>query len=190
MCHQRFGHSSLFKQSANQSQPASRKGSDRVAVWCLLPRTRDNGSYFMGVSSSQERMALVKGKTQKCSNEARDFFLLVGHMARILDSCELERWAILAWNARNKFYFEHKQVHPSLILNGAYGLLDEYQRLMQPRVKGAHGFSSCSSCGAWCSVFSLVHLEQLYSLANCMQLSLGFILFLCFSFFVFFWFHV
>ena len=73
--------------------------------------------------------ALVKGKTQKCSNEARDFFLLFGHMARILESCELERWAILAWsiwNARNKFYFEHKQVHPSLILNGAYGLLDEY----------------------------------------------------------------
>ena len=82
-------------------------------------------------------MALVKGKTQKCSNEARDFFLLFGHMARILDSCELERWAILAWsiwNARNKFYFEHKQVHPSLILDGAYGLLDEYQRLMQSRV--------------------------------------------------------
>ena len=81
--------------------------------------------------------ALVKGKTQKCSNEARDFFLLFGHMARILESCELERWAILAWsiwNARNKFYFEHKQVHPSLILNGAYGLLDEYQRLMQSRI--------------------------------------------------------
>ena len=82
-------------------------------------------------------MALVKGKTQKCSNETRDFFLLFGHMARILDSFELERWAILAWsiwNAHNKFYFEHKQIHPSLILNGAYGLLDEYQRLMQSRV--------------------------------------------------------
>ena len=82
-------------------------------------------------------MALVKGKTQKCSNEARDFFLLFGHKARALDSCELKRWAIPArsiCNARNKFYFEHKQVHPSLILNGAYGLLDEYQRLMQSRV--------------------------------------------------------
>ena len=81
--------------------------------------------------------ALGKVKTQKCSNEVRDFSLLFGHMARILDSCELERWAILAWSiwhGRNKFYFVHKQVHPSLIPNRAYGLLDEYQRLMQSRV--------------------------------------------------------
>ena len=80
-------------------------------------------------------MGPSKGETQKCSNEACDFFLLFGHMARTLDSCELECWAILAWsiwNARNKFYFEHKQVHPSLILNGAYGFLDE--RLMRSRV--------------------------------------------------------
>ena len=74
------------------------------------------------------------------------------NMARTLDSCELERWAILAWsiwNARNKFYFEQNQVHPNLILSGAYRLLDEFQRLMQSRVYGAHGFGSYFLCGAW-----------------------------------------
>ena len=104
-------------------------------VCCQEPET--TGHILWECPLARNVWALDKGKTQKCSNEARDFFLLFGHKARALDSCELKRWAIPArsiCNARNKFYFEHKQVHPSLILNGAYGLLDEYQRLIQSRV--------------------------------------------------------
>ena len=77
--------------------------------------------------------ALVKGKIQKCNNEAQDFFLLFGFMVQSLDQRDLERWATVAWsiwNARNKVYFEHKQTHPRTILNGAKSLLDEYQKLM------------------------------------------------------------
>ena len=40
--------------------------------------------------------ALVKGKTQKYNNEARDFFLLFGFMVQSLDQQDLERWATVA----------------------------------------------------------------------------------------------
>ena len=53
--------------------------------------------------------ALFKGKTQKCSNEPCDFFLLSKQMQSKLSKIELERWAVTAWaiwNARNKYYFE------------------------------------------------------------------------------------
>ena len=55
-----------------------------------------------------------------------------------LDQPELERWETTAWalwNARNRFYFEHVQVHPRLIMDGARGLLDEYQRLTAAQLK-------------------------------------------------------
>ena len=42
--------------------------------------------------------ALVKGKIQKCINEARDFFLLFGFMVQSLDQRDLERWATVAWS--------------------------------------------------------------------------------------------
>ena len=46
---------------------------------------------------------------------------------------ELERWVVTAWviwNARSKFYFEHIQTHPKVILDGAFGYLQEYQKLV------------------------------------------------------------
>lgn len=77
--------------------------------------------------------AMFKGRTQKCSNEANDFFLLFKQMQIKLSQLELERWAVTAWsiwNARNTFYFELVQTHPRVILEGAGGLFEEYQRLM------------------------------------------------------------
>lgn len=55
--------------------------------------------------------ALVKGKIQKCSNEARDFFLLFGFMVQSLNQQGLLLWAIVAWsiwNAQNNVYFKQK----------------------------------------------------------------------------------
>ena len=74
---------------------------------------------------------------QKCRNEAIDFFLLFEQMRRKLDQLELERWATTAWviwNARNIFYFEHVQVHPQIIFDGAIVFLAEYQRLMSANI--------------------------------------------------------
>ena len=54
-------------------------------------------------------------------------------MRNKLSKLELERWAVTTWaicNARNKFYFQQVQTHPTVILEGANGLLKEYQRLM------------------------------------------------------------
>ena len=45
---------------------------------------------------------------------------------------DLDSWAITAWsiwNARNKFYFEHTQLHPRVIMERAATLLSEYQML-------------------------------------------------------------
>ena len=55
-----------------------------------------------------------------------------------LDQLELERWATTAWaiwNGRNRFYFEHVQVHPQIIFDGAIAFLDEYQRLMSANIQ-------------------------------------------------------
>ena len=82
--------------------------------------------------------SLSNGRTQKCRNDATDFFLLFEQMRMKLDQPELERWETTAWalwNARNRFYFEHVQVHPRLIMDGARGLLDEYQRLTAAQLK-------------------------------------------------------
>ena len=78
--------------------------------------------------------ALFKGRTQKCSNEACDFFFLFfKQMQSKLSKVELERWAVTAWaiwNARNKYYFEKTQHHLKQILDSAGGLIEEYQRLV------------------------------------------------------------
>uniref|UniRef100_A0A7N2L9M5 Reverse transcriptase zinc-binding domain-containing protein n=1 Tax=Quercus lobata TaxID=97700 RepID=A0A7N2L9M5_QUELO len=82
---------------------------------------------------AQNVWALFRGRTQKCSNRASDFFLLFQQMQRKLSQQELEKWAVTAWaiwNARNKFYFQHFQTHPNVISEMASGLLEEYQRLM------------------------------------------------------------
>ena len=47
---------------------------------------------------------------------------------------ELELWATTAcaiWNAQNTMIFEQFQTHLKVILEGAMGLLEEYQSLME-----------------------------------------------------------
>ena len=76
--------------------------------------------------------ALCKGKIQKCSNDAQDFFALFWMQADGLTKMELDRWATISWaiwNARNKFYFEKIQQHLKAIMEGEIGYLDEYQKL-------------------------------------------------------------
>ena len=76
--------------------------------------------------------AIFKGRAQKCSNTATDFFILFQQLQLKLDQHELERWAVTTWaiwNARNRIYFEHFQTHPKVILELASGLVTEYQRL-------------------------------------------------------------
>ena len=65
------------------------------------------------------------------------FFQLFKRLQSILSLPDLERWAATAWaiwNARNRYYFEQVQVHPRIIMEGATGLVDEYQRLMTAQV--------------------------------------------------------
>ena len=76
--------------------------------------------------------ALVKGKLQKCTFAAPDFYSLARQMKGKLTVKELEVWAMVSWsiwNARNRFYFERKQSQPADILHGAMTLLQDYQRL-------------------------------------------------------------
>ena len=89
--------------------------------------------------------ALCRGKIQKCSNAATDFFSLFRLMVDRLSSNELEKWATKSWalwTARNKFYLEKIQWHPKRILGEALGYLLEYQRLCaSQRYAGAIFFS-------------------------------------------------
>lgn len=82
---------------------------------------------------AQNVWALFRGRTQKCSNKASDFFILFRQMQGKLNQQELEKWAVTAWatwTARNKFYFQHYQTHPKVIAGMACGLLEEYQRFI------------------------------------------------------------
>ena len=57
-------------------------------------------------------------------------FSLFRWLLNKLSRQKLENWAVTAWaiwNARNKFYFEHIQTHPKVILDGAIGFLQEYR---------------------------------------------------------------
>ena len=81
---------------------------------------------------------LCKGRIQKCSNTASDFFLLFKHMLTILSPTEMDRWAIIAWtiwNARNRFYFKHIQLHPQTIMDEARAGWDEYKKIMTTECK-------------------------------------------------------
>ena len=72
-------------------------------------------------------------KIHKCPNDAREFFALFRMLVDRLPEMELDRWATKSWalwNARNKYYFEHVQQQPKVILEGALGFLAEYQRLL------------------------------------------------------------
>ena len=76
--------------------------------------------------------ALCRGKLQKCSNAATDFFSLFRLLVDRLECDELEKWATVSWalwTARNRFYFEKTQCHPKRILGEALGYLKEYHRL-------------------------------------------------------------
>ena len=85
------------------------------------------------------KLKLIKKKKKNSSSsilkpyKIRIFFLLFRTMVRRLSQVKLEKWASVAWaiwNARNKFYFEHIQLHPRTILDGAFGFLAEYQHFV------------------------------------------------------------
>ena len=78
-------------------------------------------------------MGPLQRKASKCSNDAQDIFMLFRWLMDKLSKQELERWTVTAWaiwNARNKYNFEHIQIQPKTILDGALGFLQEYQHLV------------------------------------------------------------
>lgn len=63
-----------------------------------------------------------------------------------LSKQELEKWVAAVWatwNVRNIFYFEQFQTHPKVILEGASGLIEEYQRLMNSHSDECQQFKKC-----------------------------------------------
>ena len=73
-------------------------------------------------------------KNSEEQQRCRQFFLLFRQMQTKVSKQELELWATTTWaiwNARNKMIFEQFQTHPKVILEGAMGLLEEYQSLME-----------------------------------------------------------
>ena len=107
----------------------------KCEICCQKPETASH--VLWECAFARNVWSLSNGRTQKCRNEAIDFFLLFEQMRRKLDQLELERWATTAWaiwNARNRFYFEHVQVHPQIIFDGAIAFLAEYQRLMSANI--------------------------------------------------------
>ena len=76
--------------------------------------------------------ASVRGRLQKSSSNAVEFFALATQMMDKLSRVELEVWVMISWslwNARNRFHFDHLQSHPDMIVQSATSLLEEYQRL-------------------------------------------------------------
>ena len=69
-----------------------------VEVVCGLckQKPKTTGHILLECSLARNVWALVKGKIQKCNNEARDFFLLFGFMVPSLDQRDLQHWAIVA----------------------------------------------------------------------------------------------
>ena len=76
--------------------------------------------------------SVVGRRIQKSPNGTFDFFSLFQSMANRLSKQELESWAVVVWaiwGARNKFYFKKTQLQPLDILEGAIGMLNDFQRL-------------------------------------------------------------
>ena len=97
------------------------------------PRCEFSAHLLCECPFAQNVWALCRGKLQKCSNDAQDIFMLFRWLIDKLSKQELERWTVTAWaiwNARNKYYFEHIQIQPKTILDGALGFLQEYQHLV------------------------------------------------------------
>uniref|UniRef100_A0A7N2MMD7 Uncharacterized protein n=1 Tax=Quercus lobata TaxID=97700 RepID=A0A7N2MMD7_QUELO len=124
----------------NQAQTFSVKSAYQVAQR-LREQSRIEHSGVVADQSIWRRLcrlnvppkALYRGNLQKCPNEAQDIFMLLRCLLDKLPQQELERWVVTAWviwDARNKFYFEHIQTHPKVILDGAFGYLQEYQKLV------------------------------------------------------------
>ena len=91
------------------------------------------GHIFWECPLARNVWAICRGKIQKCPNDAREFFALFRMLVDQLPQLELDRWATISWalwNARNKYYFEHVQQHPRVILDGALSFLAEYRRLL------------------------------------------------------------
>ena len=87
----------------------------------------------MGMPIAQNVWALMSSWIQKCRNIVEDFFHLFWQLHDKLSQQELDQWTAMTWsiwNARNKFYFEHIQLQPKIIVEVVRGLLEEYQRLM------------------------------------------------------------
>ena len=87
-------------------------------------KTESTGHLLWECPLARNVWALCRGKIQKCSNDAQDFFALFQMQADRLTKMELDRWATISWaiwNARNKFYFEKIQQHPKAIMEGAIG---------------------------------------------------------------------
>lgn len=75
-------------------------------------------------------LALARGKIQKSSSEALNFYLLAITMVDRLAVKELELWAMISWslwNPKNRLFSLKSQ--PAVILRGATSLLEEYQWL-------------------------------------------------------------
>ena len=108
-------------------------------MWNLLPVFGIRCPFALGMSSCTKCLGpFAEDNFKKCSNVAQDILMLFRRLVDKLSQQELERWAMMIWammiwaiwNAWNKYYFEHIQIHPKTILNGALGFLQEYQRLV------------------------------------------------------------
>ena len=79
-----------------------------------------------------------KGESKKAEMRRVIFSFSLIRCSRNSVNWTLEKWATTAWaiwNARNRFYFEHVQVHPKVIFENAMCCLKEYQRLMQSQLQ-------------------------------------------------------
>ena len=102
-------------------------------ICCQKPESVGHLLWECPLARNVHVWAICQGKIQKCPNDAREFFALSRLLVDRLPEMELDRWVTISWalwNARNKYYFEHVQQHPKVILEGALGFLAEYQRLL------------------------------------------------------------
>ena len=79
-----------------------------------------------------------KGESKKAEMRQVIFSFSLIRCSRNSVNWTLEKWATTAWaiwNARNRFYFEHVQVHPKVIFENAMCCLKEYQRLMESQLQ-------------------------------------------------------
>ena len=110
-----------------------RMGVDLTCVMCKKePETTSH--VLWTCPFARNVWALVRGRIQKSSNGVDEFLLQFRQMQSKVSKQELKLWATTVWaiwNARNKVIFEQFQTHPKIILEGATGLLEEYQCLME-----------------------------------------------------------